>query len=242
MFLSIIIPAYNEAKRLPKTLINIDQYLRKRDFKAEILVVDDGSTDQTVKIVKDMEESIEGLKVIDNQKNHGKGWVVRQGLLMAKGKIRLFMDADGSTSIDHFDKMIPYFKQGYDIVIGSRDDKDISGAEQAVKQSWLKRFLGNIGNMLIQILAVPGIWDTQCGFKAFTTEVVENIFPKMRIDRWGFDIEALALARKMKMKIAIIPVYWINDPHSKVKLKEYLRTFSDLIKIWFWLKTGKYKV
>ena len=241
MFLSIVIPAYNEEKNLPKTLVNIDQYLQTKNFEAEILVVNDGSTDQTMKVVQEMEESIRELRIVDSPKNHGKGWAVRQGMLAAKGEIRLFMDADNSTSIDHFDKMMPYFKQGYDLVVGSRSEKDVPGAEQMVAQSNLKRFLGNFGNILIQILTMPGIWDTQCGFKAFTAEAAEKIFSKMKINRWGFDVEALALARQMKMKIAIVPVQWVNNSYSRVEPRDYLRTFIELVKIWFRLKTGKYK-
>lgn len=127
MFLSIIIPAYNEERRLPKTLIEIGQYLKQRSFEAEILVVSNSSNDRISEEVRDMQDEIKNLKLIDNSENHGWRQVVRQGILMAQGKIRFFMDVDGLTSIDHFDKMLPCFKQGYDLVIGSRDDKDASG-------------------------------------------------------------------------------------------------------------------
>ncbi len=241
-FLSVIIPAYNEEKRISKTLLAVDRYLQKQTFDYEILVVSDGSKDKTAEIVSEFQKSLKNLKLIDNQTNHGKGWVTRQGMLAALGQVRLFMDADNATTMDHFDKMKPYFDNGAQVVIGSRDAKDAKGAKQAVPQSGLKRLLGNAGNILIQIFAVWGIWDTQCGFKAFSAQAAEAIFSKSKIDRWGFDIEALALARKLKYKIEVIPVYWINDPHSKVSLKGYLMTFKELFQIWWWLVTDKYNL
>ena len=228
-YLSVIIPAYNEETRIPKTLLAIDAYLGKQSYTYEILVVIDGATDRTEHIVRKFQDLVKNLRVIANVENHGKGYVVRQGMLEAEGSIRLFMDADGSTSIDHVEKMLPYFEsKKADVVIGSRDSKDAKGAKQAVKQSFPKRMIGNMGNILIQIVAVWGIWDTQNGFKAFTAKATEDIFSRARISRWGFDIEALALARRLHYRIAIIPVYWENDPHSHVTLKGYINTFREL--------------
>jgi len=241
-YLSVIIPAYNEEKRISKTLLAMDEYLQKQSFDYEILVVSDGSADKTAQIVTDFQKSIKNLKLVDNKANHGKGWVTRQGMLAALGEVRLFMDADNATTLDHFDKMKPYFEQGADVVIGSRDAKDAKGAKQAVSQPGIKRLLGNAGNILIQIFAVWGVWDTQCGFKAFSAQAAKDIFSKSKIDRWGFDIEALALARKLKYKIDIIPVYWINDPNSKVSMKGYLMTFKELFQVWWWLVTDVYKI
>jgi len=240
IFLSVIIPAYNESKRITNTLLDIDYYLSKQDYSYEILVVNDGSKDKTVEVVEKVADLVKNLRIIDNKKNHGKGWVVRQGMLESLGQIRLFMDADNATTINHFEKMIPLFEQGYRIVIGSRDSKDAAGAKQAVSQPFYKRLLGNFGNLLIQLLAVPGIWDTQCGFKAFTDKTAKSIFKRSLIDRWGFDIEALALAKKLSYKIGIIPTYWINDPNSRVSLRGYLNTFRELFKIKFNLIFGKY--
>ena len=240
IYLSVIIPAYNEEKRISNTLLEIDKYLSDQDYSYEIIVVSDGSKDKTAAIVNKFSDLVKNLKLIDNKKNHGKGWVVRQGMLEAKGQYRLFMDADNATTIDHFEKMIPLFKQGFKVVIGSRDGKDAPGAKQAVSQSFLKRQLGNFGNILIQLLAVSGIWDTQCGFKAFTDKATDDIFKRCLIDRWGFDIEALAVARKLDYRIGIIPVNWVNDPNSKVSLKGYLNTFRELFKIKWNLITNKY--
>ncbi len=241
IFLSVIIPAYNEEKRITNTLLDIDKYLSEQNYSYEIIVVNDGSSDNTAQVVNKFSELIKELRLIDNMKNHGKGWVVRQGMLKSKGQIRLFMDADNATTIDHFAKMIPLFEKGQQVVIGSREKRDAPGAKQAVPQSFLKRQLGNLGNLLIQLLAVPGIWDTQCGFKAFSDQAAQNIFSRARINRWGFDIEALALARKLDYQIGIIPVNWVNDPHSKVTLKGYLNTFKELFKIKWNLIRGKYE-
>ena len=241
-YLSVIIPGYNEEKSISKTLLAVDQYLQKQPFEYEIIVVSDGSKDKTPEIVRDFERMIKNLKLIDNKENHGKGWVVRQAMLVAQGQVRLFMDADNATTLDHFDRMKPYFEQGADVVIGTRDKKDAQGAKQAVAQSFLKRQLGNVGNILIQIFAVWGVWDTQCGFKAFSERAAQEIFSRAKIDRWGFDIEALALARKLKYKIEIIPVFWVNNPDSRVNLKGYLLTFKELFQIWWWLLTDKYGI
>lgn len=240
--LSVIIPAYNEERRIGDTLLAIDHYLSKQNYTYEIIVVSDGSKDQTVQIVKNFQNLVKNLKVIDSQPNHGKGYVVRLGMLKGQGKYRLFTDADNSTSIDHLEKMWPYFQKNYQVVIGSREDRDAPGAQQAVPQKFLKRQLGNFGNLLIQIVAVSGIWDTQCGFKCFRARAAKNIFSRCLIDRWGFDIEALALARQMNYKIGIIPVNWINSPDSRVSWKGYLRTFAELFKVKWNLMMDKYQL
>lgn len=239
--LSVIIPAYNEAERIGDTLLAIDQYLEKQKYSYEIVVVNDGSTDNTVQVVEGYKKLVENMRLVDNEENHGKGYVVRVGMLEAKGRWRLFMDADGSTSIDHIEKMWSLTKEGYDVIIGSRDPKDAKGASQEVPQSFLKRLLGNLGNVLIQIFGVWGIWDTQNGFKMFSATAAEDIFSRARIDHWGFDIEALALARKLGYAIGIIPVHWINDPRSHVTLGGYLNTFVELFKIRWNLLRGAYK-
>ncbi|MEX2145158.1 MAG: dolichyl-phosphate beta-glucosyltransferase [Candidatus Spechtbacterales bacterium] len=238
--LSVIIPAYNEAERIGGTLLDVDKYLTSQDYAYEILVVNDGSADNTVDTVKSYKKLIGNLELIDNKKNHGKGYVVRKGMLEAKGKWRLFMDADGSTSVDHVEKMWPLTEKDYKVIIGSRDSKDAKGAKQNVKQPLARRLLGNMGNILIQVVGVWGIWDTQNGFKMFHEEAAQKIFSKALIDKWGFDIEALALARKMDYKIGIIPVSWKDDPRSHVSLKGYLNTFVELFKIRLNLILGKY--
>jgi glycosyltransferase involved in cell wall biosynthesis len=253
-FLSVIIPAYNEAERLPLTLVDIDKHLSKAEYTSEILVVNDGSTDNTSEVVRNMTGMIKNLKLVDNAVNRGKGAVVRQGMLVAKGNIRLFTDADNSTSIDQFDQMVPYFsaggarlpdgqgpssggRQGFDVVIGSRA---VKGSRLEPPQPFYKQILGKVSNLIIQLTNVPGIWDTQCGFKAFTGAAAEKVFNLAKITGWGFDIEILALARAMKFRIKEIPVRWVNDARSHVKLSGYLKTFVEDIKIRLWLWAGKY--
>jgi len=231
MHLSVIIPAYNEEKRLSNTLREINKYLSKQSYDSEILVVNDGSKDRTAQIVKDLKLEIANLKLIDNKLNQGKGAVVRQGMLEARGEYRLFTDADNSTSINHLEKMWPLFEKGYDVVIGSRDSRDIKEACQAVSQPLWKRLAGDIGNIAIQVVLIWGIWDTQCGFKGFTKKAAEDIFKKCKINRWAFDVEALALAKKLGYKIGIVPVYWINAPESRVKLKGYINFFKEFLRI-----------
>lgn len=237
-YLSVIIPVYNESKRLPLTLIDVDKYLSETGFSYEIVVVNDGSKDSTAEIVRRFSHLIKNLRLLNNTENHGKGWVVRQAMLDAKGDVRIFMDADNSTTIDQFSKMTPYFPK-YDVVIGSRD---IPGAKLIPPQPWYKRIAGNMGNIVIQILLLPGMWDTQCGFKAFTAEAAEKIFPLCKIDKWALDVEILSLAKKMGYKIKEIPVTWINSPFSTVKLSGYFKFLIEVFKIRWWLTKGRYDI
>ena len=256
MHLSVIIPAYNEEKRLAKTLREIDEYLKTQDYESEIIVFNDASEDKTVEVVKEMmaeinpstelrvnaeqSRSIKNLRFINKKENHGKGYGVKQSMLSARGDYRLFTDADNSTSINHVEKMWPLFEKGYDVVIGTRDSRDIKEACQAVSQPLWKRLAGDIGNIVIQLVLIWGIWDTQCGFKAFTKEAAEDIFKRCKINRWAFDVEVLALAKKLGYKIGIVPIYWINSPESKVKLKGYIQFFKELLRIKWNFILGRY--
>lgn len=240
-YLSVIVPAYNEASRIGNTLEKISTTLAGTPFSWEIIVVADGPTDQTAQVVTQLTSRIPHLRLINRKENRGKGYSVREGMLASTGKIRLFTDADNSTDISHFMKMRQFFDEGYEVVICSRDTKDASGARQAVAQSAFKRMLGNLGNLYVQIVAVRGVWDTQCGFKAFTAEAAEKIFGVSRIDRWGFDIEALALARMFGYRIGIVGAHWINDPRSHVKLSSYLSVLWETTKVGWWIRFGGYK-
>ena len=238
-YLSVIIPAYNEARRLPKTLTEIDKYLRKQSYDYEILVVNDGSRDKIAEVVRCLTPGVKHLRLIDNKENKGKGAVVRQGMLEAKGEFRLFTDADNSTSIDQLEKMWPEFEKGSDIVIGSRD---VKGAVLNPPQPWLRNVILGEGFKLLRKIIV-GLWelgDTQCGFKCFTKKAAENIFPKCKIDRFAFDPEILVIAKKLGYKIKEISVYWKNDPKSKVKFKSMIKMLIDLFKIRWNLIKHKY--
>jgi len=238
--LSLIVPAYNEEKRLPNTLGEINHYLSGQDYDYEIIVVSDGSKDRTVEVVNDLSSKIKNLRVIDIKGNYGKGYSTRLGLLEARGKYRVFTDADNSTPIKEIEKMWGPFKEGFDIVIGSRD---IKGAVLDPPQPLFRRVLGDVFRVLAQIICGTwGILDTQCGFKGFTEEVVENVFPKCEINRFAFDPEILVIAKRMGYKIKEIPVYWKNDLESKVKFKSVFKMFRDLLKIRWNLITRKYKI
>lgn len=240
-YISIIIPAYNEEKRIINTLSRVKEYMSSQNYSYEVLVVVDGAKDKTAEVSKSFSSEWPELRVIDNKENHGKGYVVRQGMIEAKGEYRVFTDADNSTDISHLEKMIQKFKEGFDIVMGTRDYKDAIGAKQAIPQSGIKRLLGNMGNLFIQVLVVPGVWDTQAGFKGFSAAAAERIFPQLKITRWGFDIEIWALARKFKYKIAKIPLFWKNDAESKVKPSAYFAVLLETVKIRLNLWGGKYK-
>ena len=237
-YLSIIVPAYNEAERIPKTLVAMDKALESAEYSYEILVVNDGSKDGTADAVRNMVPLIKNLKLIDAKVNLGKGGAVRQGMLLASGNVRLFTDADNSTSIDHFNAMMPLFKQGADVVIGSRA---IRGATLDPPEPLFRRIAGKGLNLAVQALLIPGIWDTQCGFKAFTAEAAENIFKYVTINGWGFDVEVLSLARKMGYSIKEIPVHWVNDARSHVHMSAGLQFLRDIVKIRIRLWRGSYE-
>lgn len=240
-YISIIVPSYREEKSLPNTLKRFKEYLTAQNYSYEVLVVVDGAKDRTAEIAEEFAKNWPELRVINNKINHGKGYVVRQGMLESKGEYRVFTDADNATDIRHLEKMIPKFKEGFEVVIGSRDYLDAVGAKQAIPQPWHKRQLGNLGNLFIQVLVLPGIWDTQAGFKGFSAAAAQKIFSKTTVERWGFDVEILSLARKFGYKIAKIPLYWENNPDSRVKLSSYLGVLRDTIKVRWYLWFGKYK-
>jgi glycosyltransferase involved in cell wall biosynthesis len=238
--LSVIVPAYNEAGRIAPTLQRINDYLMDSCLSSEILVVLDGPTDDTLGVLRKVSEKFPNLKILERRRNRGKGYTVREGMLKASGRLRLFCDADNSTDIAHFDKMRPLFKDGCDIVIASRHSKDAAGAQQVVAQTRYKQIIGKIGNLIIQSVAVRGIWDTQCGFKAFRAEVAERIFSQITIDGWAFDIEVLALARIANYKTGIIPAHWINDARSHVRPFDYARVLRDTFRVRGNLRARRY--
>lgn len=242
-YLSVIIPAYKEGERIGRNLLEVEKYLGQKDFDYEVLVLVDGSPDNTAEIARNYSAQVKNLKVIDNKENHGKGYVVRQGLLEAKGQYRVFLDADGSTSINHLEKFLPEFKNGFDVVIGSRD---IEGAFIQIHQPKHREIMGNMGNWLIRI--VLGLWrypDTQCGFKMLTGKAAEAVASRMVVDRFGFDFELIILAEKLGFKIKQMPVRWLNEEGSTVGLtgpNGFIQVIFDLFKTKWRLMTGKYNI
>ena len=238
--LSVVIPAYNEESRLQLTLGHAVYYLKSQPYEAEILVVNDGSTDGTERVVSPGRSGSVSLRLINHpdRVNRGKGASVRRGMLGARGAYRLFMDADNSTTLDQVSGFWPFFSEGYDVVIGSRA---LEGSVIGLHQAKHKELAGQLGNWIIRILAVPGIFDTQAGFKVFTRRSAEAIFPRMTIDRWGSDVEILAIARLHRYRIREAPITWIDAPGSKVRTRSYLEVLSEVWRIRQNLKAGLYK-
>lgn len=228
--LSILIPAYNEEHRIEKTLQLIFNYIKEKNLAAEVIVIDDGSSDNTVRIVQKYQVHVPTLALIHYKKNRGKGHAVKRGVEASRGQYILFTDADNSTPIEEVEKLFTAVKKGGNyIAIGSRA---LTRSEIKIRQPWYRRAIGKIGNALIRMLAVRGIHDTQCGFKLFTAKAAQDIFARQRITRFGFDIEALSLAQKLGYRIAEVPVRWINSPQSRFHpVKDTLRTFEELIRI-----------
>ncbi len=238
--LSVIVPAYNEERQIKVTLEAIYNYFSRQDYSWEAVIVSDGSSDRTVEMVSEFISNKPEFSLIANTKNHGKGFVVRQGMLEAQGDFRLFTDADNSTSIEQVEKLWSYLNDGYDIVIGSIE---MPGAVINEEAQWYRRFLGRYSKYLIRVVA--GLWsvhDTQRGFKCFSAKSARDIFSRTKIDRFGFDIEVLALAKKMGYKVKEVPVIWNNPGGSHVHLIDYFETLKDLFKIRWYLGTNKYKL
>lgn len=227
-FLSIVIPAYNEEKRLPRSLDAIWTFLQCQPYTSEIVISDDGSRDATVKIAQQFGEG-KPLRVLSDGENRGKGWAVRRGMLAAKGQNVLFTDADLATPIEEVNKLLAAREQGYDVAIASRGLRE---SVLEVREPWYRELLGRAGNLLIQAVAVPGIWDTQCGFKLFSREACRDIFSRSVIDSICLDVELLYLARRMGYRIKEVPVRWRHDRDSRMRLlRESYRMLRDLARL-----------
>jgi glycosyltransferase involved in cell wall biosynthesis len=234
---SIVIPAYNEERRLPRALQQIHEYLKVRSSAAEVIVVDDGSSDGTAALVKAAQNEFPGLRLVSNGRNRGKGYSVRHGLLEARGRIVLFTDADLSAPIEEADKLIAALKDA-DVAIGSRG---VDRSLIQVHQSHARELAGIIFNYLVRLVTGLSFVDTQCGFKAFVREPTRIVFEQQRIERFGFDPEILFLAKRHGLRSVEIPVRWAHDPQTKVHmLRDSLRMFGELFQIrWNWL-VGRY--
>jgi dolichyl-phosphate beta-glucosyltransferase len=232
--LSVIIPAYNEERRLGPSLERIFAHLRKRRKPFEVLVVDDGSSDSTAPLVRRLAKKHRGLRLLMNGGNRGKGASVRHGVEQAKGGLILMSDADLSTPIEALSDLEAALGSA-DIAIGSRA---IDRGRITRRQPLFREAGGRLFNLLVRALTVGGISDTQCGFKLFRADSARRIFALQRVPRFGFDVEALYLARKMGLKIAEISVAWENSPETKVRpVRDGLRTFLDLALIrWYDLR------
>lgn len=226
--LSVIVPAYNEAERIPPTLQSIDAWLSRQPWKAEILVVDDGSTDATRAVVTGL--AIPTLRLIASTPNRGKGFAVRTGMLAAHGQRRLFMDADNATPISELPALWTALDDGADLAIGSRY---ATGAQLGRKQPLYRRVWSRFANQVIQATLVPGIRDTQCGFKLLTAEAAEVIFARAQTTGWGFDLEVLALARRLGYTVVECGVAWHDDRRTQIKvLRDVVKISREFFAIW----------
>ncbi len=237
--LSIIIPAYNEARRLPSTLDSILNYLQHKLWDAEIIVVNDGSSDDTAKVVGHFATRHPEIRLIDNQLNQGKGGCIRDGMLHASGGTMLFTDADNSTPIEDADKLLAAICEGADIAIGSRW---VDRRLQLVPQPWYRRLNGRIYNLLLRTILGLNYRDTQNGFKAFSRKAAEAIFPRQRISGWGFDAEDLFLAKKCNFIVSEIPVeYNYCADGSKIHpYRDGMRMLTELLKVRWYALMGAY--
>jgi len=230
MKLSVIIPAFNEEARLPDTLHIAHKWLTLQAGESfEILVVDDGSSDTTCDRARKLMPDMPQLKLLQQPTNRGKGAAVRRGMLEAKGDIRLFMDADHSTHINEMEKVWPAIEAGADVVVASRQHPD-SDIDQ--RQSWLREHMGQGFNLLMRGMVGLDMQDTQCGFKAFTADAAQAIFSRQKLEGFSFDVELLFLAHKLGFKTVEIPVRWVNETNSRVRmLLDPMKMFIDLMRI-----------
>ena len=240
--ISVIIPAFNEELRLPKTLDSVYEYMESRsgngdDF--EVLVVDDGSADDTCGYVEEYSKAHPKARVIRYPSNRGKGYAVRVGMLEAQGDFRIYNDADGSSPIEEIEKLLLKMEEGVDIAFGSRAKPDDSRKVDALAY---RKYMGNTFNLIVQALVLPGIHDTQCGFKMFSAASAKDIFSVAKEDGFAFDVEILCIARLRKYKIEEVPINWSNVDGSKVNVlidspKMFLQVLNVALGKW----TGRYK-
>ena len=237
-YLSIVIPAYNEVHRLPETLALVKDFVESKSYDCEVLVVDDGSKDDTVAIAQKYAKRFPALRVITNQKNKGKGGVVKQGMLQAEGQYRLFTDADNSTPISELEKLLAFTPE-YSIIIGSRY---LQADSIKVKQPFKRQVVSRLSNLAIQTLLLPGIRDTQCGFKLFSAQATEDIFSRQIKKGWSFDIELLTIAKQRGYKIKEVPVDWFDAKRSTFHASKEAGAFvEDLLDIYRRSRNGEYE-
>lgn len=237
-FLSIIIPAYNEEGRLPRTLGHIFSFLDKQPYTSEVVIVENGSSDHTLELAREFAQSRPNLIVIHNEQR-GKGSAVRHGILHARGEYRFICDADLSMPIEETLKFLPPLLNDFDVAIASRE---APGAVRYNEPSY-RHLGGRAINLIIRLLILPGLNDTQCGFKCFRADVAEDIFQQQTLNGWSFDIETLYLARRKKLRVTEIPIHWYFDADSKVNaVRDALHMISDIFRIHTNAWRGKYRI
>ena len=236
--ISIVIPAYNESARIGKALDEVLRCVHERNWHAEILVVNDGSTDRTAAVVQEFAQLHPEVRLLNNPKNRGKGFSVRHGVLQAVGEMVMFTDADLSAPMEEAERLFDALRQGADIAIGSRW---LERKRQTLKQPLYRQFFGRCFNAITRIIMGLPFADTQCGFKAFRRPVAQTIFQLQRIERWGFDPELLFIALKRGYKIQEVPVTWGHDERSRLSyLKDGLKMLEEIAYIRWEAFAGAY--
>jgi len=234
-----VVPAYNEEARIEPTVRDIVRYCRLQERRFEVIVVDDGSRDGTSATVDRLTDACPEIRLIRLAQNHGKGYAVRSGVVNARGRTILFADADGATPIEELARLDAALEAGADIAIGSRALRD---AAVKVDAKWYRRFMGRSFHRLVEWLAVRGFQDTQCGFKLFRSPVAQDLFSRMRMTGFSFDVELLVMAQRQGYRVAEVPVNWVHQPGSRVNLVvDSLRMARDLVLIRRRCLTGGYR-
>ncbi|MFY9234154.1 MAG: dolichyl-phosphate beta-glucosyltransferase [Fimbriimonadaceae bacterium] len=229
VYLAVVVPAYNEKERILRTLQRLDEYYSGQSYTWSVLVVSDGSMDGTDGVVADFCKTRPLFSLDSYKPNRGKGHAVRRGMLKANGEIILFCDADLATPQEETAKLLPFIEAGSDIAIGSRPLRE---SNLTKRQPWYREMLGRVANKVIQVLAIRGIRDTQCGFKMFRRDAARDIFARCKMDGFSFDFEALMIARDLGYTIAEVPIQWAHQEGSKVVLwRDLPKSFYDLIKL-----------
>jgi glycosyltransferase involved in cell wall biosynthesis len=236
---TIVLPAYNESERLNESIPKVLDYVHDRQFAAEIIIVNDGSTDATADVVRRFAVSNPMIVLLENPGNRGKGYSVRNGMLHARGAVALFTDADLSSPIPEADKLFAALDAGFDIAIGSRW---LQRELQTERQPLLRQLYGRLFNLGLRVVLGLRYKDTQCGFKAFNRRAIEMVFTRQHIERWGFDPELLFLGDKFKLKTAEVPVEWAHDHRSKIHpVRDGLRMGTEVLKIRWNAILGRYR-
>jgi dolichyl-phosphate beta-glucosyltransferase len=240
LFISIVIPAFNEAGRIQSAIYDIWNYMSTQGSRFEIIVVDNSSTDGTDAVVSSIADKLENVRLIrTSRSNRGKGYAVKKGIFASQGNLLLYCDADMSAPIKEIEKLITWIGHGFDISIGSRAMKE---SHITVKQPWYRGIMGRIFNCAVKVIVLRGIRDTQCGFKLFRGDIAKKIFNKVRIEGFGFDVEVLFIAGKLGYSIKEVPIEWSDAEHSKVKIvKDSLYMLMGLFLIRYNWFAGSYK-
>lgn len=226
-FLSIVIPAHNEEQRLPPSLKKIQEFLSAQPYQGEVLVIENGSSDRTLEIVQGLVPQMPCLRVF-HEDARGKGLAVRRGMLEAAGEYRFICDADLSMPIEQVNRFLPPQQVSPEVVIGSREVKGAVRYNEPV----YRHLIGRVFNAMVRLITLPGLQDTQCGFKCFRADIAKEVFSRQTMSSMSFDVEALFIARRMGYRIDEVPIDWYFDPDSRVRLiDDSLRMFVDLVTI-----------